>query len=145
MPEGEITSESQTKVDTRVLNQSARFIRRIRQALSFYKDARELLDEGRFSEKQMVQSQAIVTTSTWGYTFVRMKPDYLDLQIQRRRLDPKAALQEEKIRIVYGESPLYEYSKISAGQHPEMASSLDDEVLARRKVRRFIEDIEAHF
>lgn len=133
-------------IDTRTLDQSGRFIHRLRdRTLIGYPDAKRLLEEGSFSEEDMKEPYAEIGTSTWDYTIVRMKADYLDLQIQRTPRDKGSKVQMEKIRIVYGEEPSYEYSKTIAGQVSQIVSSIEDPISARRRVRRFIEEMEAQF
>lgn len=144
MSESGIRTENGFGVDTRALDRSARFIRRIRQAVHDYPDASRLLEEGRLSSADTIKPPATIPTSKWNYTFTRMKPEYLDLQVERKPVGSNPKL-SEKIWLVYGERPSYEYIRTVEGQPPEIITSMEDEVTARRRVRRFIEDMEAQF
>ena len=145
MPEGVSGGpEIQSRPDIKKLNQSAKFIRRIRHALKDYRDARELLNEGRFSEEEMQDPIAEIGAANWNYTIVRMTPEFLDLVIERKPRKTDTMIASETIRVIYGDQPAYKYTRLykDKDMETESVTSDEDERLARRKVRRFLEEME---
>ncbi len=144
MPDGSnIGPEIQGGPDPKKLEQSARFIRRARHALVDYSDARELLNEGRFSEEEMRQNSAEIGATDWNYTLTRVSSEFLDLLVERKPRKKGTGIISEEIRVSYGDQPAYNYTKtFETGNDDENVTSAEDEARARRKVRRFLEDME---